>query len=106
MTNTICGADVHDPATAAHTLAVVAETYGNLHASIDQSHSNQIVMGVSGPPVEMLAAMKDAVAVAVAAARAGAAEADRQAVKVADSVGADPSLAGTQAGGWMDPAAL
>lgn len=103
MPNIICGGDVHTPDAAATALTAIADTYRNLLASIDQSSVNQTAMGITGAPLDMLAAMSDAAVIAIAAAQDGAEEAHRQAQKVADTVGADPSLAGTQAGNWMDP---
>ncbi len=104
MPNIICGGDVHDPSAAAHALAAVTRVYRDLLTSIDQSAANQRAQGVTGAPLDMLADMADAATTAVAAAEKGAAEAERQAQKVRDTLNAR-SLAGTQAGKYMDPVA-
>lgn len=106
MNNIICGGDVHTPRAAADALAAVARVYSDLFASIEQSYANQQAQGVSGAPLTLLAAMSDAATTAAAAAKSGAAEAEAHCVKVQDTVGSNPSLAGTQTGRYMDPAAV
>ncbi|WP_219414160.1 hypothetical protein [Pseudonocardia nigra] len=106
MTTTINGADVFTPQAAADTMQVVAGVYADLQASIEQSCGNLSSAGVSGDPIDMLRAMFDAATIAASAAQESAGKFDRHVQKVADTVGSDPSLAGTQSGHYMDPAAL
>jgi predicted phage tail protein len=106
MTTTISGADVYTPQAAAEAMQSVAAVYADLLASIDQSRGNLVDQGVSGEPIDMLTAMLDAATTVNSAAQEAAAKFRRHRQFVSDTVGSDPSLAGTQSGKYMDPAAL
>lgn len=106
MTTTISGADVFTPQAAAEAMQAVADVYADLLASIEQSRANQVAQGVTGAPIDMLTAMSEAAVIVTAAAQESANKFSRHTGVVADTVGSDPSLAGTVAGTYVDPAAL
>lgn len=106
MTTTISGADVVTPQAADDAMQAVAGVYRDMLASIEQSRANLAAAGVTGEPIDMLDAMFEAATIVTAAASEAAEKFARHQQTVADTVGADPSLAGTQAGKYMDPAAL
>lgn len=104
MTTTmnISGADVSTPAEAETFLGNLATAYGQLVAACDQFINNQRADGVTGEPLVFLSSMKDQAAIMSAAMTAGAARAREHRTKFGDTWAADPSLAGTQAGGYGD----
>jgi hypothetical protein len=106
MTTTINGTDVFTPRAASDTMQVVAGVYADLQASIEQSFAHLTSIGVTGDPIAMLQAMFDAATILASVAQESASKFDRHVQKVADTVGSDPSLAGTQSGHYMDPAAV
>lgn len=101
-TLTISGADVRTPREAKTFLSNVAIAYAQLVASLDQFINNQIEDGVTGEPLVFLGAMKDQATVMSAAMTAGAQRAAAHLAKFGDTWAADPSLAGTQTGGYGD----
>lgn len=103
-TRTISAADCDTPAAAAGFMDGVAATYADLKTSVDQARSAHLEQGVSGKPIEFLDEQLD-MAAGMAGKAAKAAERFRGHVqRIADTVGKDASLHGTQRGGWLDPA--
>jgi hypothetical protein len=101
-TLTISGADVTTPAEAETFLGNLATAYGQLVVSLDQFIGNQTQDGVSGEPIEFLQAMKDQAAIMSRAMTTGATRAAEHRAKFGDTWANDPSLAGTQSGGYGD----
>jgi hypothetical protein len=101
-TMTISGADVSTPAEAETFLGNLATAYGQLVASLDQFINNQTADGVSGEPLEFLGAMQDQAAIMSRAMATGATRAAEHRAKFGDTWANDPSLAGTQSGGYGD----
>jgi hypothetical protein len=101
-TMTISGADVTTPAEAETFLGNLATAYGQLVAALDQFISNQTADGVTGEPLEFLGAMQEQAAIMSRAMTTGAARAAEHRTKFGDTWANDPSLAGTQSGGYGD----
>lgn len=101
-TMTISGADVSTPAEAETFLGNLATAYGQLVASLDQFINNQTADGVTGEPLEFLGAMQDQAVIMSNAMTAGATRAAEHRTKFGDTWANDPSLAGTQSGGYGD----
>lgn len=106
MMTTINGADVRTPRDAETAMQNTAQVYADLAVSIEQSRVNLSGQGVSGDAIDMLTAMLDAGTIVASATSSAAARFAAHQQAVADTVGADPTLAGTQEGRYMDPAAL
>lgn len=105
-TLTISGADVSTPAEAETFLSNVATAYGQLVASLDQFINNQTEDGVTGEPLVFLGVMKEQAAIMSGAMTTGATRAKEHRTKFGDTWANDPSLAGTQSGGYGDAARL
>ncbi len=105
-TLTITGDDIRNPHGAAVFLSDLAAVFGDLTAQAELFRSNQIADGVSGAPIGFLAAMEDRWAAVASALGSAADRAYDHCNRVAETVGSDDSLAGTQTGGYADVAAL
>lgn len=101
-TLTISGADVSTPAEAETFLGNLATAYGQLVASLDQFINNQTADGVTGEPLQFLGAMQEQAAIMSGAMTTGATRAAEHRAKFGDAWASDPSLAGTQSGGYGD----
>lgn len=101
-TMTISGADVTTPAEAETFLSNLATAYGQLVAALDQFISNQKADGVTGAPLEFLGAMQEQAAIMSGAMTTGATRAAEHRATFGDAWANDPSLAGTQSGGYGD----
>lgn len=106
MIMNISGADVRTAREAQDFLANLATVYRELVTSADQFIGNQSDDGVSGEPIVFLSTMRDQAAATAAAMTAAANRAAAHRARLADTIGADPSLAGTQTGGYSDVAGL
>jgi len=102
----IYGGDVFAPRAAQQLLDSLAAVYGDVAAGIEQFRGNQLADGVSGEPIEFLSSMHEQAVIATSTMSAAARRADEHCRKISDTVGSVPGLAGTQTGGYADPAAL
>lgn len=106
MKMNLSGADVDTPRAAATYAAGLATVLNDMSREAGLAYGNQDADGVGPGPLAFWAAQQDAYATAAAAAQAAADRANDQCSSIGDTIGSDDSLAGTQAGGYADPAAL
>ena len=100
--STISG-DICSPAAGKQFMdAVVGAAHGTA-ATCEQARANLAGEGVTGAPIDLLAAMQAAAADFAAACQGRSERFAGHMATLQDTVGADPTIAGTQQGRYLDP---
>jgi hypothetical protein len=105
MIMTVTGADVWTPREAADLVENLAYVYGLMVGEAASFRDNQVADGVSGKPIEFISICEDSFAAAHDALVAATAEADRLVALIADTIGSNDAIAGTQDDGALNVAA-
>lgn len=97
--------DAHGPKAAERSMRQAADALGIGQAdALEILRSRLISLGVEGVSLELLAKIRDELTTLRAKGNAHADEFARQVRIMRDKIAANPALAKTQAGGWLDPA--
>lgn len=96
--------DVHGPKAAERAMRQAADALGIGQANALEILRNKLlVLGVEGVSPQLLAKIRDELTVLGQKGHAHADEFKRQVQIMRDKIAANPALAKTQTGGWLDP---
>ncbi|MHA6631864.1 hypothetical protein ACU61A_41080 [Pseudonocardia sichuanensis] len=97
--------DVHGPVAAERAMRQAADALGLGQAgALDTLRSRLTSLGVAGASPQLLAQINDELVALREKGHKHADEFKRQVQIMRDKIAANPALARTQAGGWLDPA--